>query len=146
MQRTRARPRGSEAEQQAIALVKQFIARINAHDPVGLGLLSLPGLRFIDATGTRYSLGKPGWKRYFSTFPDYRMTVDGIVSDGTTVAIFGSARGSFKGRGRRAAGAAWHLPVAWRARVRAGKVVEWQVYCDVEPMLQSSGRGRAPLA
>ena len=28
----------------------------------------------------------------------------------------------------------WLLPAAWRAVVRDGRIAQWQVYCDTEPV------------
>lgn len=136
-----ASPRRSSRDG-ALETVKAYLARINAGDAAGLAEISAPDLRFVDALGKEYPLGREGWEAYFSDFPDYRIEVTTIQSDGTMVAIFGTASGSFRGYGTGVPGAAWRVPAAWRAIVRAGKLVEWQVYCDVEPMLRSAGRGR----
>ena len=111
---------------------------------VGLARLSGSGMRFLDAVGAEHTLGPEGWKAYFADFPDYHIGVRTIQSQGAAVAVFGVASGSFQGRGSGVAGAAWRVPAAWRAVVRDGRVVFWQVYCDVEPMRQSAGRGRSP--
>jgi len=97
----------------------------------------------VDATGGRHVLGRDAWASYFADFPDYRIRVERMLADGSTVAVFGLASGSFRGRGRTSPGARWRFPAAWRGTVRAGKVVEWRVYGDIEPMLQSAGRGRS---
>jgi len=94
--------------------------------------------RFVDATGGRYTLNREAWAAYFADFPDYRIRVERVISDGPTVAVFGVASGSYRGR----TGAAWHFPAAWYATVRAGKLVEWRVYGDIEPMRRSAGVGR----
>ena len=131
-------PRGNDA----IEIVRRYISRINAGDPVGLARLAGERIRFVDATGAHHSLGREAWEAYFSDFPDYRIQVDEIFSYGSSVAVFGSASGSFKGRGASVPGAAWQFPAAWRAKLRAGKLVEWQVYGDIEPMLRSASVGR----
>lgn len=122
--------------------VREYIARINARDAEGLEGLAGPNLRFVDALGTESSLGCEGWEAYFATFPDYRIRVDRILFDGPFVAVFGFAQGSYRGKGDSVPGASWRIPTAWRAKVRHGKIIEWRVYCDVEPMLRSAGRGR----
>jgi len=126
----------------AVDIVKEYIRLINRGDTGGLGRLSSPQLRFFDATGARFRLTADGWRGYFSDFPDYRIRVQRILADGNTVAVFGSASGSFHGGSSVGRPARWKFPAAWRAVVRAGRLLEWQVYCDVEPMLQSAGRGR----
>lgn len=141
-QRRQDRPTPAAGPKSAGRAVKDFISRINAADPAGIVRCSSARLRFIDATGAVHSLGNRAWASYLADFPDYQIRVDQTISRGSTVAIFGIASGSFKGRGTTIRGASWRVPAAWRAVVRAGKVVEWQVYLDVEPMLQSAGLGR----
>jgi predicted ester cyclase len=122
--------------------VKAYIALINAGDAKGLAALGAPKLRFVDASGGRHTLDQEGWAAYFSDFPDYRIEVEQLIADGETVAVFGSASGSYQGRGSTQPLAVWRFPSAWRAIVRKGKVAEWRVYADIEPMLQSAGLGR----
>ena len=127
-----------------LATVQEYIARINAHDARSLERLGSPDLRFTDALGKEYRLTREGWDGYFSDFPDYRMVVERFLVEGDSVAAFGFAEGSFQGKGGSIPGASWHIPTAWRATVQSGKVLEWRVYCDVEPMLRSAGVGRLP--
>lgn len=142
----RSRATHRSAEPTAVSVVKRYIARINAGDSAGLAELSGAGLRFVDATGAKHVLSRDAWDSYFSEFPDYRIEVKQILSEGGSVGVFGTASGSYRGRGTNVPGAAWQTPAAWRARVRFGKIVEWQVYLDVEPMLQSAGLGRSSRA
>lgn len=141
-QRRQERSAPTERHKSAVRAVRDYISRINAADPAGIVRRSSERLRFIDATGAVHRLGKRAWAGYFADFPDYQIQVDRVFSRGSTVAVFGIASGSYKGRGATIRGAAWRVPAAWRAVVRAGKVVEWQVYLDVEPMLRSAGSGR----
>ena len=97
----------------------------------------------MDATGVRHTLGREAWAAYFADFPDYHIRVESVQSDGPTVAVFGVASGSYRGRGATTPGAAWRFPAAWLATVRSGKVVEWRVYGDIEPMMKSAGLGRS---
>jgi hypothetical protein len=130
-------------ETEAVATVKAYISRINARDAIGLAKISGSHLRFIDALGRGCTRGREGWEGYFSDFPDYRVRADEIISSGGSVAVFGFACGSFKGRGSSIPGAAWRVPAIWPAKVGAGKLVEWQVYRDVGPLLQSAGLSRS---
>ncbi len=141
-QRRRGRSPPTKGRATTERVVRNYIARINAADPVGIVRWSSGRLRFVDATGATHRLGRRAWVGYFTDFPDYRIQVDQAIARGSTVAIFGMASGSFRGRGGTKRGAAWRVPAAWRAVVRSGKVVEWQVYLDVEPMLRSAGLNR----
>ena len=126
-----------------VAVVRAYIGRINAADPEGLARLATERPRFVDATGVRHVLTRAAWAAYFADFPDYRIRVERMFARGSTVAVFGVASGSYRGRGAGTPGEAWRFPAAWRAVVRAGKVVEWQVYADIEPMMRSAGAGRS---
>jgi len=141
VRRTRTSGRGGRTP---LETVEEYIARINAHDSQALERLGGPDVRFTDAVGKVYRLTREAWDGYFSDFPDYRIEVERYLVERGSVAVFGYAEGSFRGKGRSVSGASWHVPAAWRATVQGGKVVEWRVYCDVEPMLRSAGLGRFP--
>ena len=134
----RSRPR-RPASKSPVGVVRSYIGRINAGDAAGLRKLAVPWTKFVDATGGRHVLGREAWEAYFADFPDYHICAERILAVGPTVAVFGVASGSYRGRGSTTPGAAWRFPAAWRATVRSGKVVEWRVYGDIEPMLKSAG-------
>ena len=48
--------------------------------------------------------------------------------------MLGVARGTYVPDGARPMTNAWETPVALRARIRDGRVAEWRVYVDHEPM------------
>jgi len=139
----RPRPRPTPPATTPVAVVRAYIGRINAGDPDGLAKLAAERTRFVDATGGRFTLSREAWAGYFADFPDYRILVERIFAHGPRVAVFGVASGSYRGGGVRTPGAAWRFPAAWSATVRSGKVVEWRVYGDIEPMLKSAGLGRS---
>jgi hypothetical protein len=118
-------------------VVRAFIVRINAHDSEGLLELMSPSYVFIDSLGQRfpYAMARDGWVQYFAMVPDYWIRVDEALSDGNVVAVFGQAGGTLvlPGQERRAENR-WEAPAAWRAIVQEGKVIEWRVYCDNEPL------------
>jgi len=136
--RSRSRP-----DTTPVTIVRAYIDRINAGDPEGLAKLSSDRIRFVDATGGRHALTREVWAAYFADFPDYRIRVERIFANGPNVAVVGVASGSYRGRGASVPGAAWRFPASWSATVRGGKLVEWRVYGDIEPMLKSAGVGRA---
>jgi len=63
--------------------VREYVARINAHDASGIVALYTADHVFIDSLGSRLSgrtrLEK-GWRGYFALFPDYRIEIQGMVS------------------------------------------------------------------
>lgn len=134
---------GSPNAKNPVGLVKGYIARINAGDPAGLATVAGTDPRFIDATGTEFKLTSEAWARFFEDFPDYRVRVEEILSEGESVAVFGTASGSFRAKGNTVPGAAWSFPAAWKAIVRDGKLIEWRIYGDIEAMMRSAGRARS---
>jgi ketosteroid isomerase-like protein len=121
-------------------ILQAFIACINAHDVGGLGELMSDDHSFIDAHGNEVR-GKEkmiaGWRGYFEWFPDYYIEVtDVLEGSGPTVAIFGFAGGSFKGKQSES----WRLPAAWKAMVKDGRVTLWQVFADTKIPFDIIGR------
>lgn len=116
--------------------IQSFIDAINAHDMQGLGELLSGDHVFIDAQGNEVR-GKEkliaGWRGYFEWFPDYGIEVSEVIPsditpEGHNFALFGFAKGSFKGN----ADASWRLPAAWKAVVQDGRVALWQVFADTK--------------
>jgi len=80
-----------------------------------------------------------GWLGYFAWFPDYSMRVDDALSNGEVVALFGTAQGTYSVKGSLAPENHWEIPAAWKAVVQGGRVSEWRVYADNEPVWKIMG-------
>ena len=110
-------------------IVLAFVERINAHEVEGLSKLMSDDHTFIDAHGNEVH-GKEkmtaGWRGYFDWFPDYYIEITDVIGDHETLALFGFAGGSFKGKQSES----WRLPAAWKAIIKDGRVVLWQVFVD----------------
>jgi ketosteroid isomerase-like protein len=118
--------------------VWEYIARINEHDASGVTELCTDDHVLIDSLGNRLSGRTPlkdGWRGYFALFPDYRIEVHGIASSSESVLAWGVAAGT-----HASTGAAWRIPAAWRAKVVAGRLAEWQVYADNKPVYEILSR------
>jgi hypothetical protein len=72
---------------------------------------------------------KAGWSGYFQLFPDYKIEITEIFVNGDAVGAFGFASGTFKGSSNKKENY-WHLPAAWKAVIKKGKIHLWQVYAD----------------
>ena len=122
-----------------------FVARINAHDVVGLSKLMTDDHVFIDAldnrTGGRDAM-RAGWKQYLTVVPDYWIKVDTILEKHGTVALFGRAGGTYAGSIPKGRSGRWEVPAAWLAEVRDGRVAMWRVYADNLPMRRLMGLER----
>jgi hypothetical protein len=83
---------------------------------------------------------RAGWKSYFSMVPDYTIAVEETYCDGPVVVMLGRAQGTYAVDGRTAAENRWETPAAFRARIEGGKMAEWQIYADNEPIRQVMAR------
>jgi hypothetical protein len=68
--------------------------------------------------------------------PDYRVAIDEVVTDGPLVVMLGVAEGTYAPHGELKPENRWTTPTAFRALIEDGKVAEWRVYCDNEPIRQ----------
>jgi ketosteroid isomerase-like protein len=121
----------------SVEVVLDFVAKINAHDVGGIIALMSPDHLFVDGLGATFrgvDQMRAGWKSYFAWFPDYAIEITEQFSRGDTVGLFGKARGTYAVNGKLERENSWEVPAAWRAMVRNGRVAEWQVYCDNDPV------------
>lgn len=125
---------------------RAFVNAVNAHDPAAIVALATGDHRFIDSLGN--TIGpeslRGAWEGYFRMVPDYRIEVREWITDGNLVVALGTASGTFAKDGTLPAENAWHTPAAWRAVIRDGKVAEWQVYADNEPIRAVMRRTKEP--
>ena len=112
-----------------------FVDAINGHNADKLYSLMTDDHTFIDAHGNEVSgkdKMKAGWTGYFQWFPDYKIEITDIFSNGETIAGFGFASGTYKGIKSDKDENYWRLPAAWKALVSDNKIKLWQVYADTK--------------
>lgn len=118
-------------------VARRFVDAINRHQVDELvGLTSLNHV-FVDSLGQRVegrARLRQAWTEYFRMVPDYAVSVHEVLARGASVILVGTAEGTYTADGRLLASHRWHTPAAWRAVVRNGKIAEWQVYADNEPI------------
>ncbi|MBN1212967.1 MAG: nuclear transport factor 2 family protein [candidate division Zixibacteria bacterium] len=127
----------------AILTARRFVDAINDHDIDALYELMAGGHRFIDGMGMEVAgreAMKRGWIGYFKIVPDYLIEIVETFDDADTVVFLGWASGTYTGDGTLKKENFWKTPAAWRAVVEDGKVTEWQVYADNEPIRQMMRR------
>src|SRR5215472_3814995 len=115
----------------AIAMLDEFVRRINAHDPKGIVSLCTADHIFVDSLGSQLSGQEQleqAWAVYFSLFLDYRIEIEAAASQNEVVLACGFASAT-----HAASKKSWRIPAAWRAIVRSGQIAEWQVYADNKP-------------
>jgi ketosteroid isomerase-like protein len=120
-------------ESAEVQVVKSFVGAINRGDVSELARLMSDGHTFVDSEGRRES-GKDrlleGWGEYFRLFPDYRVEIQDVLQEGSLVAVFGSAAGTYNGRRGLVPANRIEMPAAWKAVIENGRVKLWQVYAD----------------
>jgi ketosteroid isomerase-like protein len=110
----------------------QFVAAINRHDVPALATLMAAGHIFIDSLGRRVEGAasmQAGWRGYFAMCPDYWIRTGNVMAEDSVVLAVGEAGGSIDG-------VAWQTPAAWKAVIREGKIMEWQVFADNKPVYE----------
>jgi ketosteroid isomerase-like protein len=112
----------------------EFVNAINGHDVDKIYGLMTGDHVFVDAWGRKTTGGKEemktGWTGYFKLFPDYKIEITDVYSDGNKVAEFGFASGTFENRRTETNENYWRLPAAWQAGTENGKIRLWQVCAD----------------
>ena len=127
----------------AEAVAQAFVRAINRQDVGALAELMTEEHRFVDSLGNVVEgrdRMRAGWKSYFIMVPDYTIAVEETYCDGPVVVMLGRAQGTYAVDGRTAAENRWETPAAFRARIEGGKMAEWQIYADNEPIRQVMAR------
>jgi ketosteroid isomerase-like protein len=146
-----------------LEVAMDFIKRINAGDINALCELMTENHIFQDALGKRFmgrETMRQGWTNYLKMVADYQVHAEEFFVTDERVAIFGTASGSYvgpHGPGSKAGNGApahassqgvesalgpsgfWEVPAAWRAVVQSGKIAEWRVYADNQPLRKLMG-------
>jgi len=123
----------------ANVIAQKFVRAINRQDTEALAELMTPDHRFIDSLGNAVKgrdKMRAGWAAYFRIVPDYTIDIEDAFCDEPVVAMMGSAQGTYAPQGELKSENQWVTPAAFRALIAEGKVAEWRVYADNEPMRQ----------
>jgi uncharacterized protein (TIGR02246 family) len=128
----------------AESVAHAFVRAINRQDADALAELMTVEHRFIDSLGNivegREKM-RDGWARYFRMVPDYTVAIEEVCCDGPVVVMLGMAQGTYTADEKLKPENHWTTPTAFRAFIEDGKVAEWRVYCDNEPIRQRMAKG-----
>jgi uncharacterized protein (TIGR02246 family) len=120
-----------------IAVVTAFVRAIGRQDADALAELMTADHRFIDSLGNVVE-GRDkvhtGWTGYFRMVPDYALAIEETYTEGPVVLLLGVAQGTYSSDGVLTQENRWQTPVVIRAFVEDGKLAEWRVYADNEPI------------
>jgi ketosteroid isomerase-like protein len=117
--------------------VLAFLEQINRHDVEGICALMSDDHEFVDSLGSVIrgkAAMRQAWIGYFYLVPDYRIAFSQSFVAGDSVAVFGTAAGTYAPGGKADKGKPWSMPLAIRGIVRNGLVSRWEVYADNEPV------------
>jgi ketosteroid isomerase-like protein len=129
-------------EKEPVAVVLDFMERINSGNVDSICAAMTPDHVFVDALGARFvsrETMRIGWRMYHEMIPDYKVSHEEIFAKGDTVAVFGTARGTLALDGTSKKENFWEIPAAWKAIVRDGLVAHWQVFADNQPVRKLMG-------
>ncbi|HEX8087677.1 MAG TPA: nuclear transport factor 2 family protein [Blastocatellia bacterium] len=129
-----------------VKIVLKFIEKINEHNEDGLADLMTDDHLFVDSLGGTANgreQMRNGWVHYFGAFPDFKITYTDILQNGDTVALFGTASGTYCPKGEVLEENRWQMPAAWKAVVRDNRIAEWHVYADNHPVFEIMAANRA---
>ena len=118
-------------------VARRFVKKINDHDVGGMVALMTADHTFVDSLGERFSRPaiERGWKQYFDMVPNYWVKIDRAFTEGKVSILIGRAGGTYvSGKGVEKRENNWETPAVWVARTRDGKVAEWRIYSDNEPI------------
>jgi ketosteroid isomerase-like protein len=124
-------------ELQWAALFLKFEQLINSHNAEAVCALCTADSIFIDSLGNRVAGTqklRAAREGYFKMVPDYTISHSQVFAEGETVAMFGSAQGTFAKDGQLKREDFWKTSAAWRGVVKDGKIAVWQVFADNEPI------------
>jgi len=119
------------------SVAHEFVKAINAQDLEALTELMPEGHRFIDSLGRTLEgreTVRAGWVSYFSMMADYSIELQETFSKGPVVVMLGVAEGSYAVDGQLTMEDRWSTPAVFRAYICCGKVKEWRVFADNEPV------------
>jgi SnoaL-like protein len=127
--RTPHRPRYSPSAE----VVRRFVARVNAHDLAGIGLLIPTDAAMIDSLGFQFvgwDQVTAAWRSLLRAIPSYKIEADSIVSEGPVVAVRGWSIGTWIDDASRDRVFRLIVPATWYATVRGPWIAEWRACVD----------------
>ena len=121
---------------EAVAVFQQFVAAINGHDIEALSVLMTPDHLFVDSADNRTQgaeFMRTGWLGYFAMCLDFWIRIQDLLSEKETVLATGEVGGTIDG-------IRWQTPTAWQAIIKGGRVSEWWVFADNQPVREILAR------
>jgi len=127
------------------SIAHAFLRAINRQDVNALVALMAPDHRFVDSLGKMVEGSerlREAWTAYFRMIPDYTVAIEETYPSEGAVVLLGVAQGTYTRNGALLAENRWQTPVAVRAQIEDGLIVEWRVYADNEPIRRILATGK----
>jgi steroid delta-isomerase-like uncharacterized protein len=128
-----------------LSVEQAFVRAINAHDVHAVADLMSEDHVFIDSLGAAVrgkETMRKGWEGYFRMVSNYTLTIEETYASENAVVMLGVAHGTYSPDGHVSPENDWKTPAAFRAVIEDGKVKEWRVYADNEPIRQLISKNR----
>jgi limonene-1,2-epoxide hydrolase len=133
----RLKERRMAGETSPLEIVEALAEAINRHDVDAIMQHLHEGHVFVDSLGNEVrgaQAVRKAWEQYLSMVPDYWVRIEHGVLAPEYIALFGKAGGTLAVEGETPPENWWETTAAWRAVIADGRVAEWQVYSDNEPI------------
>ncbi len=118
-------------------VVMKFVSAVNDRQIEKMTALMPPEHRFTDTLGVCIEgrmAAREAWQGYFRIVPDFKISISEFYESEEAVVMVGTASGTYSPKGCRVPGNQWSMPAAWRAVVEDGRIREWQIIADNEPL------------
>lgn len=116
-----------------------FVEAVNSRNVEAMAKWLTKDHLFADSLGqTMWGAGgvKPAWSKYFSMVPDYEILIGEIFEKPDRMVVLGTAKGTYAPDGKLLARNRWQTPAAWKVVFHNGRIQEWHVFADNEPVRQ----------
>lgn len=116
-------------------VVLEFVSAINTGNQKQIASLMTEDHKFIDANGTEFSsknFMKHAWKNFYLLFPDYKIEIEEIFENESTIAIFGKGSGTYGGIKTSDNKNYFRISAVWRAVVENEKIKSWTVIGNIK--------------
>ncbi len=116
-------------------IVKDFLKAVNDNNIQAMESLLADNHIFIDSNENEI-VGRAKvikiWKHHFENVDAYSVKVDKMFGKDGCVVFTGEVSGFIRDKNK--ADKFWSVPLAWKVKVNDGKILQWQVFENTQPI------------